>query len=70
MLLVASTKTREDLVYQAAKALHQGRDKLIAVTPVFRDFEPARIYTQFDGIDYHPGAVRYFKEAGLTLVTN
>jgi len=67
LLLVAAAQTKEDIVYKAVKAMHQGRDKLIAVTPVFRNFQPAGMYANYRGLEYHPGAVKYYKEAGVAL---
>jgi uncharacterized protein len=67
LLLVAAAQTKEDIVYKAVKAMHQGRDKLIAVTPVLRNFSPAKMYTSYEGLPYHPGAIKYYKEAGVAL---
>lgn len=67
LLLVASAQAKDDIVYQAAKAMHQGKAKLIAVTPVFRDFDPVKMHTNYQGLQYHPGAVKYYKEAGVAL---
>jgi TRAP transporter TAXI family solute receptor len=68
LLLVAAAQTKDDIVYNAVKAMHQGRDKLIAVTPVFRNFQPAQMYSDYEGLLYHPGAVKYYKEAGVKLM--
>jgi TRAP transporter TAXI family solute receptor len=67
LLLVTTVQTKDDIVYNAVKAMHQGRDKLVAVTPVFRNFQPAGMYANYEGLLYHPGAVKYYKEAGLAL---
>jgi TRAP transporter TAXI family solute receptor len=67
LLLVAAAQTKDDIVYQTVKAMHQGKDKLIAVTPVFRNFQPAGMYTNYQGLQYHPGALKYYKEASVAL---
>ncbi|MPZ56560.1 MAG: TAXI family TRAP transporter solute-binding subunit [Rhizobiales bacterium] len=67
LLLVAAAQTKDDIVYQAVKAMHQGKSKLVAVTPVFRDFEAAKMHTHYQGLQYHPGAVKYYQEAGVAL---
>jgi TRAP transporter TAXI family solute receptor len=67
LLLVAAAQTKDDIVYQSVKAMHAGKAKLIAVTPVFRDFDPAKMYTDYAGLPYHPGAIKYYKEAGVAL---
>ena len=65
LLLVAAANTPDDVVYQTVKAMHEGKDKLIAVTPVFRDFDPAGMHASYKGLQYHPGAVKYYKEANV-----
>jgi len=67
LMLVAAAQTKDDIVYKAVKAMHEGKSKLIAVTPVFRDFDPAKMHTSYPGLQYHPGAVKYYKEAGVAL---
>ena len=67
LLLVASAKASDEIVYQAAKAMHQGKDKLVAVTPLLRPFDPDKMYWNYKGHEYHPGALKYYKEAGLSL---
>jgi TRAP-type uncharacterized transport system substrate-binding protein len=67
IILVASTNTSEDAVYKAVKAMHGGKAKLTAITPVLRDFEPAKMYSDYSGLPYHPGAIKYYKEAGVAL---
>jgi len=67
LLLVAAAQTKDDVVYKAVKSMHQGRDKLIAVTPVFRNFQPSLMHTNYEGLPYHPGALKYYKEAGVAM---
>ena len=67
LLLVAAAQTKDDIVYQAAKAMHLGKDKLVAVTPVLRNFDPVKMYANYQGVPYHPGALKYYKEAGVKL---
>jgi TRAP-type uncharacterized transport system substrate-binding protein len=46
--------------------MHQGKGKLTAITPVLRDFDPAKMHKDY-GLQYHPGALKYYKEAGVAL---
>src|SRR5690606_9690140 len=64
-LIVSSADVPEDVVYQVTKAIHTKRDGLIAVSRAYDRFEPAKMASQYEGTEYHPGAIRYFKEAGL-----
>jgi TRAP transporter TAXI family solute receptor len=66
ILLVAAAQTKDDVVYQTVKAMHQGKGKLTAITPVLRDFDPAKMHKDY-GLQYHPGALKYYKEAGVAL---
>jgi TRAP transporter TAXI family solute receptor len=67
ILLVAAAQVKDDIVYQAVKAMHQGKSKLTAITPVLRDFDPALMHKDYKGLPYHPGALKYYKEAGVAL---
>jgi TRAP transporter TAXI family solute receptor len=67
ILLVAAAQTSDDGVYQTAKAMHQGKSKMVAITPVLRDFDPALMHKDYAGLPYHPGALKYYKEAGVAL---
>jgi len=50
-------------VYEVVKAVHTGKDELVASFPWFRAFEPAKMAKKFT-VEYHPGAVKYFAERG------
>jgi hypothetical protein len=67
LLLVAAANASDDLVYKTVKAMHEGKDKLVAVTPMLRGFDPVRMYSNYKGVEYHPGAVKYYKEMGVAL---
>ena len=65
MNLMTSTKTPDEVVYKAVKALHAGKDGLVKISPVFRGFNPDRMPSDIDGIGMHPAAVKFYKENGL-----
>ena len=46
------------------KALHANKKKLVTAHKSFGGFDPAKINLDL-GIPYHPGAQKFFKEAGL-----
>ena len=64
-LIIAGAKVSNEIVYKAAKALHQNKKALIAAHGVFRRFSPKLIAKQGIGPQYHAGAIKYYKEAGL-----
>ena len=65
MLLMTSTKLSADVVYKSVKALHAGKKGLVAVSPVFRGFHPKNMVPELKGVGLHPGAAKFYKEAGL-----
>lgn len=60
----ASTKTPDEVVYKVVKALYANKKKLVASHRAFGGFNPKRINFNL-GLPYHPGAKKFFKEAGL-----
>jgi len=65
MYLTSSVKVDDEIVYRAVKALHGNKDDLVQISPVFNDFDPKTMAPPFDGMEYHPGAIRFYKEAGV-----
>jgi TRAP transporter TAXI family solute receptor len=64
-LLVTNPKVPEDVVYKAAKAMHDGKSVLGATFPPLRGFEPSRMAAKsFAPLDFHPGAIKYYREIG------
>lgn len=60
-----SAKTSDDTVYKITKTLHDNKDALAASFAAFRGFDPAQMARPLDPIQYHPGALRFYKEAGI-----
>lgn len=63
-LLMASPKTPDETVYQMVKTVHGAKEKLVASHKAFLGMDPKKIGLDI-GLSYHPGAQKYFKEAGL-----
>ena len=63
--LMTGAKVDEDTVYRLVKALHGNKKALAEAHGVFRRFDPARMAPNLSGATYHPGAVRFYREAGL-----
>ncbi|MEQ6250294.1 TAXI family TRAP transporter solute-binding subunit [Sulfitobacter sp. HNIBRBA3233] len=55
----------EDMVYELVKALHANKEALIETHGSFRRFDPAAMSTQVEGATFHPGAIRFYREAGI-----
>lgn len=60
----ASSNTPDETVYKVVKALHANKAKLVTAHKAFGGFDPAKINLDL-GLPYHPGAQKFFKEAGL-----
>ena len=55
----------DDVVYAMAKAMHEGKDAMVSTFGAFRGFNPAKMKDDPGIAEFHPGALRLFKEAGL-----
>lgn len=62
--IVASTGTPDDVVYRMTKAMHDNKEAMRKVFPVMVLFDPKRMAVELPSIQWHPGAVRYYKESG------
>ena len=64
MELVTHKDVDEEIVYQVTKLLHQNRDKVAEQHPAGKALADKNI-TRNTGTEFHPGAIRYFKEVGI-----
>jgi uncharacterized protein len=62
--LFASTKTPDDVVYKVVKALHDNAADFGKVFPPLRLFDKNDMAQEVIGVEYHPGAIKYYKEIG------
>ena len=63
-ILIAHAKTPADVVYKVAKAVVEGREDFTRVSAAMKGVS-AKDMAQNHGLPVHPGAEKYFKEAGL-----
>lgn len=63
-ILIASSRTPEEVVYKITKAIVEGRGEFAAVVKAMSGVTAEQMAENFD-MPYHPGAARYYKEAGL-----
>jgi TRAP transporter TAXI family solute receptor len=62
--LFASTKTPDDVVYKLVKAMHEHAAEFGKVVPPLRLFDKDAMAQEVAGVEYHPGAIKYYKEIG------
>lgn len=65
MTVAVSADADEAMVYKVVKAMHQNKAALVAAHPSFAAMTPGDLAVQQPDVRYHPGAIRYFKEAGI-----
>jgi TRAP transporter TAXI family solute receptor len=64
-MLFTHAKVADDSVYKIIATLEDHKADLVAVQPALREFGADNLFKQYDGIPYHPGALRYFKDKNL-----
>ncbi len=62
---VTSTAVSDDVVYEVVKAVFENMDQFRSLHPAFADLDPAQMANDGLSAPLHPGAERYYREAGL-----
>lgn len=63
--IVASTDTPADTVYAVVKAMHANKEMMGKTFGPLNLFDPNRMATNLTPIQWHDGAVRFYKESGM-----
>lgn len=63
--LFTNASVPDDVVYEMAKALYEGKAAMAATFPPFGAFDPDAMFGQSGAAQFHPGALRFFEEKGL-----
>ncbi len=63
--LVTAARVPEDVVYAIVKELFENLDEFRTMHPAFEDLAPEGMATKGQAAPYHPGAMQYYREAGL-----
>lgn len=64
MHLITAADQSEDLVYRMTRALYENRDEVVKKHPAGKAINEKNV-VRYVGTDFHPGAIRYFKEIGI-----
>jgi uncharacterized protein len=64
VVLFARKDLSPEIVYKTAKAMHENKKDMAAVFGALNGFAPDRMATKYDDLNYHPGAIKFFKEKG------
>ena len=66
LVFLTNSKLPEETVYKVVKTLHGGKKAMFAsFKPLGALFSPKRMVKKVPGGEYHPGAVRFYKEQGM-----
>ena len=64
MQLITHANVDEDVVYEFTKKLYENREKIAELHAAGKAINPKNVGKDV-GIPFHPGAIKYFKEAGF-----
>lgn len=64
-LVFASTKTPDEVAYQTAKTMYENAKAMGEAFPPFQLFDAKTMAKDQSPVEYHPAAVRFYKEAGI-----
>lgn len=64
MHLITAGGVDEELVYRATRAIYENRASVVEKHPAGRAIQP-QVVVRDTGIEFHPGAVRYYREIGI-----
>jgi TRAP transporter TAXI family solute receptor len=66
-LVMVSTSVSEDLAYRMTKTLWDNEKAMMEAAPATREFAQKSMYKDLAPIQYHPGAIKFFKEVKATM---
>ena len=64
-VVFTNSEVSDDVVYEMTKVLHESKESMQAAFPGFAAFDPQAMVGDIAPAEYHPGAIRFYKEAGL-----
>lgn len=63
-LVLANSKVPDEAVYKLVKIMHGNKPALVAGFGALVGFQPERMAKDMGAVQFHPGAVNYYKEIG------
>lgn len=64
-LVFAGAKTPDNVAYQTAKVMYENAKEMGEAAPPLRLFNPKQMAKDASPLQYHPGAVKFYREAGI-----
>jgi uncharacterized protein len=65
MVFFANRKVSDETAYQVTKALHENKGMLSDTFRPFNLFDPGKMAKTVKNVEFHPGALKYYREIGL-----
>ena len=65
IVVLTNKNAKDDLVYKMVKTAHANKAAMVAGHPSFNAFTQAGMAVPHDRLEYHPGAIKFYKEAGI-----
>ena len=64
MAMHTNADVPDEVVYKVVKAMHDHAKEMAAVFAGLRRFSPDAMAVKYEGLAYHPGAIKFYKEIG------
>lgn len=64
-LVLTSTDVSDDKAYKVAEAMYNSRKTMMEAFGPMAGFQQDKMVHDFEKIEYHPGAIKFYKEKGL-----
>jgi TRAP transporter TAXI family solute receptor len=64
MAMHTNADVPDEVVYKVVKAMHDHAKEMTAVFAGLRRFSPDAMAVKYEGLTYHPGAIKFYKEIG------
>jgi TRAP transporter TAXI family solute receptor len=65
-ILITHAGVPDEFIYKMLATMEKYKEEMMVVQPVLREFTGPFAYKEYGGVPYHSGAVKYFKEKGLS----
>ena len=65
VVFFTNAKTPDDVIYKITKAVYENKKDMAAVFPALNRFQPEQMAKKYKVLQYHPGAIKFFKEKGM-----
>jgi TRAP transporter TAXI family solute receptor len=65
LVLFCSDSVPEETVYEITKAVAENKEMLAQSFKAMNRFQPEAMAPAIEGVEYHPGAIRFHEEAGI-----